>query len=797
LYLAAGVLGLLVYVLAVGWLFEVVRLAAVRLPALVTVEQLSLGRLFGQGLTSVALMLVVVAVGGGLAYFSSHRNWDVHGQDWHDIVQRGVTKAAADDAAKQQRGRRERRHAEMIAARAARAEGRLRRVKLDFIAGAPAKVQARAKHRAQGLPEGEPAKLAAAPLGDWAVRVVAGFNIMLIAGLIAVVVAREIGELVAARPWAPLAQWVGVLIGVGVFLLARWVLTIFSPLRLPARLHGLLWGLVAVAALFASAPLGVLVLTGVGIATAGRALARVSPPKTAAQCVRSPVLWSLLGICTLLGAAYSATPPVTFSQAEIGTPSGGELTGGYIARSDAGVYMVTCVALADATSADVRLQLIPSSQVRSVRIAGALDYLDSGERPSIARLALHALGLGADPPTLFSAALRARHPTCANAGPRRLADGVLDPSLGTGVIAQSPGVTRRVTTDEAPIQADGKTPPATASLARRYQPTLLVTAADRNWPVSVNSVLAERGPGGQPVCLVRRSGPRICPPTARELTSAGATSSDYLQLPVALGQDRSPAGQFQAFLRGQYQSSGPLDQWLADPSRLDPWSTAQIYFYDAGPIKSSDWPARPLDPSVPSGLLAFEYWFYYPYNYYPIVVDSSLMNEAPLAGDQSNIDLHQGDWEHVDVLLNPKSMQPEWLYMARHSTEGQFIPWSSPSLRFDGTHPVIQAAFGGHPSYLPGCGAAPRVVTLDTSNDWLSCGSGRFAFRAATTPLVNIAVQPWACWPGYFGEATKLEVSNARNKTEAFIDSIEHALYVAGPRAPLQQAENKNIGACH
>jgi hypothetical protein len=197
---------------------------------------------------------------------------------------------------------------------------------------------------------------------------------------------------------------------------------------------------------------------------------------------------------------------------------------------------------------------------------------------------------------------------------------------------------------------------------------------------------------------------------------------------------------------------------------------------------------------VPSGLIGLEYWFYYPFNYYPLVVNSHLMNGAPIAGDKLNVDLHQGDWEHIDVLLNPKTLQPEWLYLARHSDEGQFIPWDSASLQFENGHPVVQAAYGGHPTYLPGCGVQPRTVADDFLADWLVCGSGRYAFQATTTPLVDLAQTPWACWPGYFGEArTNLEVQ-AAGEPENEIDNIREQVFVAGPRSPLQQAEN--TGAC-
>ena len=781
--LIVAVAGLALYVYLVGWVVDLVRFAAARVPAGPATAALSSRELFGDGLRSTFLMVAAFAASCALALYSSARNWDLHGQDWHDIVRkRGVANAAADPEAGDERRRRERRHARRAAERAERVAARSRRRRLGLVARAADRIRSSAAQSAEGGPDGEPKPLQPAPLGDWAVRVIAGFNIMVLSGLIAVGVGRGVGAAVASE------RWVGVLAGVIVFLAVRWALTRASPLVLDARIHAVIWGFVAVATLFAAAPVGVLVLTAVAVATLGRSLARLPQPHSATQFLRSPLPWLLLTICLLLGLAYSATPPVPFPQVVVGTAAG-QTTGGYVTRTSAGVYLVTCTALADATSTDERLDLVPAAEVRSVRIGGDSDYLDSGQRPSIATLALSALGIGGSPPTLFSAALRAVRPTCAGAGPSTLTTGTEDPALGIGVISGPAPAGGRAHDGEQPVQ--DTSPPAIAALARRYQPTLLVTVADRDWPVSVGAVLAERGPHGQPVCLVQKRAPqRVCPPTLSGLAGAGAQSSDYLQLPVTLAADQSPNGQFQAFLRGQYISSGPLQHWLADPGVLDPWYTAQIYFYYAGPISTPQFPRQARDPNVPSGLIGLEYWFYYQYNYFPLLVDSDLMNEAPLAGDDENVDLHQGDWEHVDVLLDPTTMTPAWLYLARHSYEGQFIPWSSPQLTFEDGHPLVQAAFGGHPSYPPGCGARPRPVTDDLTSDWLSCGSGRFAFRAATTPLVDIARTPWACWPGYFGEAsTSLEVQ-AAGKPENIADSVEHFVFVAGPRSPLRQAEN-------
>src|ERR1019366_7385888 len=118
--------------------------------------------------------------------------------------------------------------------------------------------------------------------------------------------------------------------------------------------------------------------------------------------------------------------------------------------------------------------------------------------------------------------------------------------------------------------------------------------------------------------------------------------------------------------------------------------------------------------------------------------------------------LHQGDWEHVTVLMDPHTKQPQWLYTARHSNEGEYIPWNSPLLSFDEGHPVVQAAYGGHPTYLAGCGGRRRYANglKGLVSDWLVCGPGRFAFRASTTPLVDIAKTAWRCLEGHFGVAT-------------------------------------------
>jgi hypothetical protein len=289
-------------------------------------------------------------------------------------------------------------------------------------------------------------------------------------------------------------------------------------------------------------------------------------------------------------------------------------------------------------------------------------------------------------------------------------------------------------------------------------------------------------------CLVRGGRCVVAPPTLADLTPAGASEDDYLDYPASPGHG-DPTSEFSAFLRGQGTPLRSTSDWLADPAAaLDPWRSAQLYVYDAG---VGTYGRR--YPGAPPGLRSLQYWFFYPYNYYPTAVAHRLMAASPIAADLANTDLHEGDWEHLSVLLDARTLVPRFLYVARHDKEGVTLPWDSPLLRFDDGHPVVQGAFGGHPTYPNGCGEHLREILKNLGSDWLVCGSGRFAFRAETTPLVDLGRASWACWPGHFGEATAAQVRNARRAATDPRQALAKYVLVAGPRSPLRQAENANV----
>ncbi|MDQ6803956.1 MAG: hypothetical protein M3065_03075 [Actinomycetota bacterium] len=786
---AAAAVGVVVAVYLIGLIVTWVNFAAARLPGDAVTGALSDRQLFGVGLRSTALTGAAFAVLCLVAYLTASFRWEVNGQEWHDIVRsRGVDKARPDPHTHAVQ-RQQRKQAYLERKREARSVRKQRVGQLmgTHAAAAPVKPPPHLK------------PLAPAPLGDAGVRIIAGFNMLVLSVLVSLAVAHWIDGILPAGWRVTVGNFPFLLTWALGFLALHQVLARVGPLKLGPRTHAVLWGLFGVAALLASAPLGVLVLTGVAISTWGRKLGRIEQPKSIGALVRSPLPWVLLGIVTLLGLAYHAIPPVSFPGVSVATPAG-QVTGGFVSRSDGGVYVVTCVALADATSTDERVRFVKPKDVSAVTVGGPSVSLDSGERPSLITLGLHALGLDGAVQPLFIADLRAKQGTCGGAGPRALTGAREDPALGAGVIVPAPGnAVTQAHDGEPPIEQQKDTPPAVATFARTYQPTLLVTVADRFWPVSVGALLADRRKNGNETCLVQKRSNMVCGAQlhAQNLSGPGSTENDYLQFPYPIRNDPNGVGQFKAFQNGQDVNPGPRYAWLADPGLLRPWYTAQTYFYLGPAVSFANFPTPVA--SRPRGkpgerYIPLEYWFYYPYNYFPLLADTHLMDRAPMAGDNLNVDFHQGDWEHIDVLLDPVTLKPKWLYMARHSGEGQFIQWGSPQLALDGTRPVVQATLGGHPTYEPGCGVQLRDQPTGALVDWLVCGSGRFAFRGATTPLVDMAHLPWVCWPGHFGAAgTRDEIQNF-GKNEGTLDKLWGQVYVAGPQAPALQAENK--GRC-
>jgi hypothetical protein len=601
--------------------------------------------------------------------------------------------------------------------------------------------------------------------GDGYTRTIVGLNVL------ALSVAFGIGATAALRSTLPDSALIAVFLVV--WLVAAGGLAWLGSRILTARTNWIVGIALVLIALAWEFPVGVMIVALVVVAILAPSIIRKQEPR---DLLRSRFPWALGAIYAVVAFAFVATPPVTYPRAVVQTDQGVRI-GAYLARSDDGVYLATCEADTRGRSRGERLVLVRQDAIQSITLGGTPYRFDSGSRPSLLEVMLRPFGVVVDLPK-FRLNLRPAAPVCDS---EERSTGGSDQGLGPGVIVDP--IPDRQRPQEEPTIAQ-TSPAALAELALRYQPTVLTTVADRFWPVTVSSVLAARSADGTPTCLVREGRCAVRQPTLSDLTPDG-DATESLDFPAPLIND--PMSQFLAYARGQGIDDDDAGTWYDKPEKLDPWATSAVYFYYAGKVEPN-----PRYGTQVEGLLGLQYWFFYPYNYYPTVIERRLMLSSPLGALERNTDLHEGDWEHVTVFLDPATMQPRFLYQARHDTEGQLLRWTNSAMRFDGEHPIVQAALGGHPSYDPACRERPRALLGNQTSDWVVCATGRYAFRADTTPLIDLARASWACWPGRFGEA------KPEQRRVALLSELQrwHAkvIKVAGPRSPLRQAEN--VGVC-
>jgi hypothetical protein len=330
---------------------------------------------------------------------------------------------------------------------------------------------------------------------------------------------------------------------------------------------------------------------------------------------------------------------------------------------------------------------------------------------------------------------------------------------------------------ERPI---AQTSPGVAALALQYEPTVVMAGLDRFWPVSVATVLQERDQAGDRVTLVSGGHVVADPATLADLRPTDKSSA-YLEYPAPLADK---AAQMRVFLRGLGVSQAMIEAWPNDVRALSlvALRSAQIYFYDAGTGCS-------YGGHDTTRYRVLEYWFFYAFNYYPMTVDTPAMLSHPLHTDTADVDLHEGDWEHIAVLLERQGpgYVPRFVWMARHSNEGVLIPWDQVH-RDSAGHPLVFPAFGGHPSY-PGCGAHGRALLAASVYDYVVCRPVLYALGGSSTRLVDLAHVSWSCWPGDFG--TTVGTTGSSNA-----DDPTGAILAAGPRSPLVQMENSNRRLC-
>ena len=326
-----------------------------------------------------------------------------------------------------------------------------------------------------------------------------------------------------------------------------------------------------------------------------------------------------------------------------------------------------------------------------------------------------------------------------------------------------PGGPGNVPFGEEPIQrTDGEG--ELTRLALAYEPVLEVAKADRFWPVPVPAVLA-LSMGDRKTQFVGSDGK----PQDAQLPSlrSDGGEGEYVDYPAEIEHVQD---EFCSLGRALGIAAVDLARWSAFPDLLHPERTAQFYF---------------LARNVAGGGKDLQYWFFYPYNYLPVITLNPFFMNDPLGATLLAADFHEGDFEHVTVRLRRDAddeLRPVEVEMARHKNEDKTLPWQGPTeLERVGTHPVVHAGFGGHASYSV-CGKqVRRINALVSLLDWALCDRDKVFTLGPDVPLVDLRTVSWACWPGHFGEVPPNPLPELR---------------VAGPRSPLFQAHNAAAKIC-
>lgn len=283
------------------------------------------------------------------------------------------------------------------------------------------------------------------------------------------------------------------------------------------------------------------------------------------------------------------------------------------------------------------------------------------------------------------------------------------------------------------------------TLAERFEPSLVLERQDGFWPVSVETIDSLPPANGRP-CLAVRQGAECKPITVERLPWDGDRTSAFLDYPAA---NDDPEGQRLSFAKALGSEA--------------PRTGDQFYYYLTG--RSSK---RPL---------TLQYWFYYPFNYLPV---------RRFGVDLADFDLHEGDFEGLSVLLSAKAHRPVYVWMPRHTEEGERFTWNEGALHRRGAHPVGFVAKGSHATY-ESCGRKFRThwvesvsVVLDVPDDHVSCArEDRYRISSGTT-VVNLARTWWGCWPGHLGNAPELGSVRVLGQVLEQIDAD-------GPQSPLFQ----------
>lgn len=259
--------------------------------------------------------------------------------------------------------------------------------------------------------------------------------------------------------------------------------------------------------------------------------------------------------------------------------------------------------------------------------------------------------------------------------------------------------------DPAPLTADEEASPALETLARRFNPSMAFTTPEV-WPVDVR--------------YIWQDGADL---RAEVLSRSGRVLRDYVAVPHRELDRRSWADLPARDPDGngiRYGVDGPGDDELTDgrTNWMRRWQSL------AGPATRGE--GAPTDSPFPPtqyahfywadrarGLLGVQYWFFYPFNDW--------------------INHHEGDWEHVNILLRGPSSVAGASADAFHPVAYQFFFHgfrvdAEDVVRVGGARPEddhVVVFTGGRGSFL-GWGGTHSGASYPLPGLWPGAGSGPF-----------------------------------------------------------------------
>ncbi len=130
------------------------------------------------------------------------------------------------------------------------------------------------------------------------------------------------------------------------------------------------------------------------------------------------------------------------------------------------------------------------------------------------------------------------------------------------------------------------------------------------------------------------------------------------------------------------------------------------------------------------GRVWLAYWFFYFYN------DYNLIGPLIKAG------LHEGDWEMIQLRLDPAGQVPDLAVYAQHKHAGQ-RPWNQ--VERIGDQPIVYPARGSHASYFSS--------GVHWTGDWFDFADGKRSGPPLALHIISDtgSADGWASWPGMWG----------------------------------------------